>query len=289
MAQPNATIGGSAQIKRAGVLATKAMTDEANPEFTFIGDANQQHTPQYFVYIFNVSDVEVKIERPWVNFNPTQRGKMIVVSARQEGERVSKPFKIADIVQVPLRNDTTRTYQSIGQHGEFLAQDALNPEDIQGNWRTVRAMATGSAINEGTNLYHWGLFWTKNEVPADEEVSAAVNRLEANYNRLIDEAKILWATGEQGRLQIGNTHRRAAQYFGMEFEWNVLYKSLQECPGCGSKISKAAVVCPKCPAVFNWEKALGLGLRTVDQAVAAGIMEPQAESMAPKRARRKTA
>lgn len=282
MAQPNATIGGSAQIKRAGVLATKAMINEANPDFTFIGDANQQHTPQYFVYIFNVSDVEVKIERPWVNFNPTQRGKMIIVAARQEGERYSKPFKIADIVQVPLRNDTTRTYQSIGQRGEFLAQDALNPEDMQGNWRTVRTMSTGSALNEGTNLYHWGLFWTKNEVPSDEEVTAAVNRLETNYNRLIDEAKLLWASGEKARLEIGNTHRRAAQHFGLEFEWNVLYRSLQECPGCGTRVSKKAAICPKCPWTFNWEQALAGGVRTVEQAMAAGIMEPQAESMTKK-------
>lgn len=290
MPEPNATLnGGNAQIKRAGQEATRAMTSEANPEYSFIGNANLMHTPAYFVRIFNVSEVEVKIERPWVNFNPTQRGKMIVIPARKEGERVSKPFLIADIVQVPIRNDSNKTYQSIGQRGEFLAQDALNPEDMTGSWKTVRTLSSGSPINEGTNLYHQGLFWTRNETPTDEEVDAAISRLEANYNRLIDEAKILWATGEQGRLQIGNTHRRAAQYFGMEFEWNVLYKSLQECPGCGSKISKAAVVCPKCPAVFNWEKALGLGLRTVDQAVAAGIMEPQAESMAPKRARRKTA
>lgn len=288
MPEPNAAIGGSPAIKRAGALATQAMMNEANPEYTFIGNANLQHTPQYFVRIFNVSDVEVKIERPWVNFNPTQRGKLIVIPARQEGERVSKPFTIADIVQVPLRNDNSKTYQSIGQRGEFLAQDALNPEDLTGSWRTVRTLTAGSSINEGTNLYHWGLFWTKNETPSDEEVGAAVGRLEANYNRLIDEAKLLWASGEKARLEIGNTHRRAAQHFGLEFEWNVLYRSLQECPGCGSRISKAAVVCPKCPAVFNWEQALALGLRTVEQAVAAGIMEPQAESMAPKR-RKKTA
>src|SRR4029077_17684840 len=229
MTEPNASLGGSPQIKRAGVLATKAMIDQANPEYTFIGNANLQHTPQYFVRIFNVSDVEVKIERPWVNFNPTQRGKLIVVPARQEGERVSKPFTIADIVQVPIRNDGNKTYQSIGQRGEFLAQDALNPEDMQGNWRTVRSLSPGSSINEGTNLYHWGLFWTNNETPTDEEIAAAVNRLDANYNNLIDEAKLLWASGEEGRKKIGNTHRRAAQHFGLEFEWNVLYRSLQEC------------------------------------------------------------
>ena len=288
MPEANAAIGGSPQIKRAGVLATKSMTDEANPQYTFLGDANQQRTPVYFVSIFNVSDVEVKIERPWVNFNPTQRGKLIVVPARQEGERVSKPFRIADIVQVPLRNDNNKTYQSIGQRGEFLAQDALNPEDITGSWRTVRSLAPGSSINEGTNLYHWGLFWTKNETPTDEEVNAAIGRLEANYNRLIDEAKLLWASGEKARLEIGNTHRRAAQHFGMEFEWNVLYRSLQECPGCGGKIPHNVVVCPKCPAVFNWEKALSFGLRTVAQAVDAGIMEPQAVNLAePKRAQAK--
>lgn len=286
MPEPNATLAGGTH-QEAVAAATRAKNKSDNPEYTFMGNANLEHTPAYFVYIFNVSEREARIERPWVNFNPAARGKLIVVPARQEGERVSKPFRISDIVQIPIRNDANRTVQTMGQRGEFLAQDAINPEDPTGNWKTLRATQAGFSLNQDTNLYHWGLFWTKNQTPTDEEVNSAVGRLEANYNRLIEEAKMLWAQGDKGKQQIGTTHRTAASYFSLEFEWNMLYRSLQECPGCGTRISKNVVVCPNCPATFDWAKALALGLRTKQQATDAGILEGQAEEFAaaPKRKR----
>jgi len=262
---------------------TRTMNQNSNPDFVFMGNANVARPPSFYVRIFNVSDYEQKIERPWVSFNPAHKSKVIIIKAKKPGEMYSAPFLISDVVQIPDRNIHTGQMGSYGVDGKFLAQDALNPDEPQGNWKTVRELGAGQAGNEGTNLYHWGLFWTLNETPTDEEVLTAVARMEANYNRLIDEAKTLWMSGEQGRKQIGNTHRRAAQYYRQEFEWNQVYKATQECPGCGSRISMVAVVCPKCPATLNWEKALSLGLRTVDQAVAAGIMEPQAEHLAKKK------
>lgn len=274
MAQPSATIEGGAHPE-AVRAATNAKNAEMNPPYTILGNANQSQPVKFYYYIFNVSDVEVKIERPWVSHNPAQGGKIIVVPAREANERVSKPYKIADIVQIPIRNDATKQIFTTGQTGRFLAQDAINPEDPQGDWKTVRTHKPGVSINEGTNLYHWGLFWTVNGEPTDEEINMAVQRLEANYNSLITEAKAFWAQGDRGKQQIGATHRRAANYFGLEFEWNQLYRMQKECPGCGSRISSNVAVCPHCPAVLDWQKAIDLGLRTTEQAIAAGVMEPE--------------
>ena len=273
-----ATLGGRHQA--AVTAATNAKNAQENPEYNFIGDANTIRQVNYYVYIFNVSEVEVRIERPWVSYNPAQQSRMIVIPACEAGQRVSKPFKIADVVQVPLRNDSTKMVTLMGQKGEFLAQDAVNPEDPTGNWKTMRELGIGQSFNEGVNLYHWGLFWTRNETPTDEEVATARRRLTANYNRLINEAKMLWAGGEQKRLEIGATHRRAASHFKLEFPWNTLYTEQKQCPQCGTAALPTSVVCVNstCPVVFDWDQALAFGLRTIEQAIAAGVMDPETTS-----------
>ena len=283
MPEPTATI--SASSPNAGRM-TRTMMERENPDFVFTGNANMTRAPEFYVGIFNVSDQQHLIERPWVNYNPAQRGKILVIPARQENERVSKPFLISDVVQIPIRNVYSGEMDTRGQDGKFLAQDAINPEDSRGSWRTVKPVNAGLAANEGTNLYNWGVFWeavaTQTSTPSDEAVTAAYRRLEENYNRLIEEAKMLWTAGGQGRAQIGNTHRRAASYFGQEFEWNQLYRQRIECEGCGEKINPKAVICPTCGAVRDWQKALALGMKTPAQAEAAGIVLAQAQDMAKK-------
>ena len=277
MTTPTATIGTDTPN---AARMTRAMNQSNNPEYVFIGNANIVRTPEFYVRIFNVGDMEHRIERPWVSYNPAQGGKIIIIPACEEGKPYSKPFVIADVVQMPVRNLTSGEMDTRGVDGKFLAQDALNPEDPRGNWRTVRALNQAASLNEGTNLYHWGVFWTVNEVPSAEELKAANGRRDAYYNRLIEEAKALWMAGTEGRRQIGNTHRRAASYFHLEFEWNQLYRPTMDCPGCGSRVPQNAAICPNCPATFDWTRAMTLGLRTKQQAIDAGIIEGQAADMA---------
>jgi hypothetical protein len=284
MPVPTATIdGGSANAAR----MTRAMESEKNPPFVFTGNANLLHKPEYYVRIFNVGDMEHRIERPWVNFNPAHRARMIIIPACEAGEKYSKPFIIQDVIQVPVYSLGQGEFSTRGVDGRFLAQDAIHPEDPHGNWRTLRPINQGMASNEGTNLYRWGVFWTTNEIPAEDELKTAKTRQEEFYNHLIEEAKTYWMAGPEARRQIGNTHRRAASYFSLEFEWNQVYKARMECPGCGTSIPQTAVICFKCPATFNWQKALDLGLRTVKQAIEAGMLEPQAEEMAKKPTKKK--
>lgn len=256
MPNPTAAIDSASPNAR---RMTNAITSERNPDFVFTGNANVAHTPAFFVGIFNVSDQPQTIERPWVSYNPAMRTKAIVIPAKLEGERVSKPFLINDVVQIPIRNISNGEMDTRGQDGKFLAQDALNPEDPRGSWKTVKPVNAGFAQNEGTNLYLWGLFWEvvtkRDDPPSEDAVEAAIRRMEENYNRLIEEAKVFWMGGDQGKRQIGNTHRRAASYFELEFEWNQIYKSRVTCEGCGAKIPKNIAACPNCNAILNEEKA----------------------------------
>jgi len=288
MPEANATIGtGTRNAQR----MTRAKTDELNNNFVFTGNANLRHVPQFYVGIFNVSDMEQKIERPWVHH--TKQGKIILVPACEEGQPYGRPFLIPDIVQMPEERPGSWELGSRGVDGRFLAQDAVNPEDPTGSWKTVQDVSAGKAMNEGTNLYRVGCFWITAPtvallMPTDEEIAKANERLETTYNRLISEADMLFLQGAEGVKQIGPMHRRALNHFGESREWNKRYTRKIACPGCGEPVNAAASV-HKCAdglvAVINWEGALRSGAKTIADAVAAGVMERQAEEMAdpPKR------
>jgi hypothetical protein len=272
------TVKGSRHSER----LTRAKNREHNDQFVFSGDANLTHTPQFWVGIFNVSGMEHRIDRPWVH--PGKRGQLIVIPAAAQDEPFGTPFVIPDIVQMPEERPGSWQMRTFGQDGRFLAQDALNPEDPAGNWRTMREIGAGLAANENTNLYRLGCFWitakTREELyPNEEEIETAHTRLEATYNTLIEDANLLFLTGADGQRQIGHTHRRAANYFGIETEWNKKYTRKIACPNCAEPLNPAAATCTKCPAVLNWERAIALGLRSIQQAMDAGIIPDQARQM----------
>jgi hypothetical protein len=281
MPAPTATIvKGSQNAAR----ATEAKHREKNDNFVFNGDANLTHTPQFWVGIFNVSDREQRVERPWVH--PQRLGQVIVIPACEPGERVSKPFVIPDIVQMREERMGSWMLSVRGADGRFLAQDAINPEDPRGNMHSMRRIGAGVAANSGTNLYNYGVFWitaatVAELVPTDEEIELAHSRLETTYNDLIAEADSLALMGAEGIKQIGNLHRRAAKYFDLDRDWNKRYTRKISCPNCEEPLAPSAAVCTKCPAVINWTRAVALGLRTPEQAIAAGILPAQAENMAP--------
>jgi hypothetical protein len=290
MVPPNAGIVGmGTQKARQG---TEIKNREHNDNFIFTGDANLRHTPAYYVGIFNVSDQEQRIERPWVM--PGKIGKVLIVPACEPGQRVSRPFLIPDIVQMPVDRVGSWELGTRGVDGKFLAQDAVNPEDPSGNSKTVRTVLETSLANEGTNLYHLGLFWatcgpTGEDAPSDEIVALAISRLEATYNRWIDEAQTLSMAGPDGVRQIGHTHRMAANYFGRSFTWNIRYEKKNQCDNCGNPMPVTASRCYQCKKVTNWTRAIADGTATVEEAIKAGVMTAQAEDLGKRAGKKKAA
>jgi hypothetical protein len=286
--QPNASISTGSDVAR---RMTEQKKQEFGDNYVFTGDANLTHVPKYWVRIWNVSDIEQRIERPWVM--PGHAGKVLVISPREEGQQISKPFFIPDIVQVPVFRAGSAEMGTRGVDGKFLAQDALNPEDMKGSWRTVRTVLATSLANEGTNLYHWGLFWDrtkgvdKKDPPDADGMAMAIQRLEDNFNRLIDEAQTL-SLAPATANQIGATHRRAANYFKRSFNWNMRYERQNPCPNCGTSLPLTTSRCYQCKKVFDWTRALADGTASEAEAIAAGVLQSQAEHMA-KKSRKKSA
>jgi hypothetical protein len=273
--------------------ATDVKNREHNDNFIFTGDANLRHTPAYYIGIFNVSDQEQRIERPWVM--PGKVGKVLIVPACEAGKKFSRPFLIPDIVQMPVDRVGSWELGTRGVDGKFLAQDAVNPEDPSGNWKTVRTVLETSLANEGTNLYHLGLFWATcgaegKDAPPDDAIAMAVSRLEATYNKWIDEANLLALQGADGIRQIGATHHRAANYFpDNSFTWNTRYEKKNKCSNCGTAIPVTASRCYQCKHVISWERAIAEGTATVAEAIAAGVMQAQAEDLGKRAGKKKAA
>jgi hypothetical protein len=139
--------------------------------------------------------------------------------------------------------------------GTFVAQDIVHPY-LGGDW------------SYGQNLDEMGVFWTKNAVPTEAEISEACAKRDGYFRRMLAEAQKLEV---KGKLDAIHPHMRlAATHFGEDRSWNKIYKRMGECAACGGPM-KEGIVVHSCGAVYDWPKAIAMGLRTKEQAEAAGI------------------
>jgi hypothetical protein len=237
------------------------------------GDANLRRPPMGYVYIYNVSPIEHRIERPWVK--PQRLGKVIVLPACKPGEKYSSPFIIPD----PLQEVTPRIAGSAdlvarGVDARFYAQDAICPDQPHSNWRTLQPMNAAAMGGEGTNLYTLGAFWEETNPPSDEAVAKARERLAETFNGLVRQGSALHAANKTHEITF--LQHEAAEYLHVNVDWHKKYRPEVECPGCGQFVHAgiARHMDPNCKWVFNWEKALEGGQATMAEAIAAGVMEP---------------
>jgi hypothetical protein len=249
---------------------TRAKMSEKNDRFIFSGDANLRRVPEYYVYIYNVGPFQHEITRPWAH-------PKLVIPPCREGELISRPFVIPDIVQEPQQTAGSWTLNIRGLDGKFLAQDAIHPDFPTGNWENYRPIDVGHAVNDGTDLYKFGVWWTLDPEPAldSPEVLAARSLLEATCQNLIQQATELSMSGAEGLKMINSHMHRAADLFKITAPWHQRFTSKVECEGCGELINASVVrhmPKDKCGYVRDWEAALRAGMATKAEAIAAGVM-----------------
>lgn len=276
MAEVNATITAT---QRSADMARNMEAGKNDPErrgATYIaGDANLRRPPMGHVYIYNVSPIEHKIERPWVK--PQRLGKLIVLPACKPGEAYSRPFIMDD----PLQEVTPRIAGSAeliarGIDARFYAQDAICPDQPHANWQTLQPMNAAAMGGEGTNLYALGAFWEETNPPSDGAVAKAKERLTETFNGLVRQGSALHAANKTHEITF--LQHEAAEWLHVNVDWHKKYRPEIECPGCGDFVHSgiARHMEPNCKWVFDWEKALAGGQATMAEAIAAGVMEPPA-------------
>jgi hypothetical protein len=237
----------------AAVWARKQLEEKLNGPIHFTAEAGltSHLAPDYVLYIFNVGPMS------WTGAQAISKGSAgrYNIQACEKGRPFSKPIIIPSIVI-----DTYIIEEEIKTHsvtGEFMCQDIVHPM-LGANW------------SFGQNLDDFGVFWTPNNPPTNDELEKARAKMEDTFRLALREASGLEAAGTTGPNDITPIMRHAADYFGEDRPWNRIYRKSIECPACGGP-TKPGTAVHTCGAVLDWPLAIKFGLKTREQAVAAGI------------------
>jgi hypothetical protein len=168
------------------------------------------------VWTFNVSTLSQKIERP------NAPGGSWIIHGRGTGEKFGRGPTFPEYFNEITVGRGERHIRRI--EGRFIAQDIINPEQPFGDIHTAdpgQYRYLGRNIN--TNLYDWGCFWSGYPEPSKEELALAHRRLTGKCLSLIREAQLFWLEtrrdGDRRNAAITATHKFAAGYLDIKFEW----------------------------------------------------------------------
>lgn len=221
----------------------------------FNADANATRPPDYYLYVFNIAPRSFQVRRP-PSFPLVTLAKCAV----------GKPYEL--VARVPSTVNEKWIDADSGEPrykgitGERFATDLLNPANLGIDiWQEITD-ENESWIDHGTDdLTRRGVFWTRNQVPSEEELAQAKSRMERHYRTLIAQAEDL--SHDPKRIkEIGREHHAAADYFGLKATWHVIAEAPSFCPNCGEPI-KAGLPYhrnsfgDKC--VLDWKRTVAAG------------------------------
>lgn len=248
--------------------AAQTLQRSVNGPLVMQGDMNAQRDPKFFIYIYNCGPTEQNIPRPWAI------GGRIHIPACPRDKDYIEALKIPDIIQENAGIMGSNEIVIRGRDGRFYAQDAINPDDPQGSWKSTNKINSGLSTNMGTNLYRYGLFWSTSNPPEKEAIEKARLLWNETASELIAQGNELWTAQQDPKYagdRVGKLHKLAAAWLDVETSWHRKLEIKKVCPSCGEQIPQAAIICRHCDATLDWGLAVQLGRRTKKQAEDSGI------------------
>lgn len=258
-----------------GDSRTEELAAKNDKEIQPVPEEITQYAEDNLIYIFNVSPYQHKIEHPSVG--------VLLIPACKPGEKYSdcaivkgmQPYGVpTDMQTVDIRHDSGRLFaldvlglgafrdqkNSLLAQGVFIATgDTLDLKDM-----VPYRMAPKVVLS----VPRWVKSGKCPETPTAKEVAEANKRFEQWDVAKIAEADRFWDAGpankEEGSNNIREEHRHALRRRGQTRPWDQPILTLTDCPGCGEKVSPSVVV-HKCGAVFNWDKAIALGIKKEEE------------------------
>nr|HEV7954376.1 hypothetical protein [Candidatus Acidoferrales bacterium] len=112
---------------------------------------------------------------------------------------------------------------------------------------------------DGGEASYFGVFVCDEDVPREDELAEAHERLELFYVSLVNSADKQWERTHNVAF-ISDLERRAARELRLEKDWSYEPTMRNECPACGERLKPNVAVCRVCGAVLNREKAAQWGL-----------------------------
>ncbi len=258
MAEVNAT----APMHNAGL--SESMTKANNRTFNFnLQDYLYGRKPDFFVYLYNVSEQSFDVYRPPLFAN-------IHIPGRKRGEEYAVAARLPSPLLAPQGSVDSDELTTNLMDTRRVCMDICNPDNLSLDQNAVIAKPT----NIGNNLSSKGVFWSLNSPPTEEEVKQAVTRMEAYFNKVLEKMKAMETSDPKGMLElIGPEAHTAADYFGIETSWHGKRSRPMDCPNCGDRI-KAGVAFHKTDegtlCILDWKRAVASGVRTRQQAIDSG-------------------
>jgi hypothetical protein len=132
---------------------------------------------------------------------------------------------------------------------------------------------------DGGEASYFGVFVCDEDVPREDELAEARERLELFYAILVNSADKQWERTHNVAF-ISDLERRAARELRLEKDWSYEPTMRNECPACGERLKPNVAVCRVCGAVLNREKAAQWGLLPTEVVPAANIVAAAANQQA---------
>lgn len=226
-------------------------------------DPNLYREPDYFVYIYTISEREFLISQPPLF-------PRLLIPAKNNGERVRLCYKIPHPFQQVEREGAIGDFIVRGHKAEQVAQSLLNPNNHSLNQDAIPPEK--AVLGFGVDLNAQGVFWSRNNPPTPEEIRAAENRRERYYRQLVERARVLEISNpKQLEASINQDYHMAAEYFNIETSWHKKMVKYEECPNCGETIKPGVA--------YHRNSAEIICIINPERAARAGVVAPTAEKV----------
>jgi len=246
--------------------------------------------PEYFVYIYNLSEINVGNDVSFVVSRPPLL-REFKIKRRMPGTNYTLATKLPQPLLVPKGNVDSNEVDMVPQDVRRFAMDIINPDNLGIDQNGY--IDPGQVTGIGTNLGARGLFWSLNgpgatmdgtrksvrigredipvfEEPTAEEIKQARERMEKQYKRALEEADAVQISqpADLGKF-LTPEHHAACEYFGEDRPWHGKRAKTDFCPICGEKMRYGAsfhkteegTLC-----INNWDGAVKAGVKNRAQA-----------------------
>ena len=243
---------------------SEGMTRANNTSFNFNGNHYlMNRAPDYWVYIHTVSENSFDVSRPPI----ISKMKLVGKTGKAKSALCARfPQPLLTAIGNVDSNETTISPMDCRR----FVMDIINPDNLGFDQDAIITSVT----SVGNNLGGKGIFWSLNEEPTEQEINAAVARMEKYYKSITEKANTVEASSPKDLPDtLTPEHHFAADYltqhFGTQFKWHTSLSRLESCELCGEKV-KAGIAFHRTDeggvCVRDWARTVKSGARTRAQA-----------------------
>jgi hypothetical protein len=232
----------------------------------------EMEPPRYFIYIHSVSPVPFDDK----HYNAINHALLPPINLKAADPKNGLRYTTWNF---PIRHRFPQRVEDVFSTGRDpfdyhdawrIAQDICDPANPTGDQTIEHYEARDPyfAVQEGTKCAEFGVFWSRNEVPTEDELQFAEARRDRTIEARIRRAdQLIGEKGNAGLAQITWIDRLLLDFAGESRDWHKRFVRMRACPNCGIDIPIKAgfhFINGK-PCVNDWRAAVNSGIKTIDE------------------------